>query len=297
MQVHTIDLNFLGEAAAIAVFLIPDDRGYTMVECGPFASHEVLLAKLTDLGIKPNEIHSLLLTHIHFDHAGAAWWWAGQGTKVYVHPRGYRHMVNPERLYNSAARIYGADNMARLWGRMEPIDESVIEEIDDRRELILGGRNWTAHHTPGHASHHIAWATGDVVFTGDVGGVKIHGGPVVPPCPPPDIDVNAWNKSLDRLASLNAGTFYLTHFGAVAPKGHVESLRERLAKYVGFVAEHLEKGTTVENTIPLFTKFVEDELVAAGADINTVAAYRAANPPYMSVAGIARWLEQSAQGS
>ena len=291
MQVHTIDLKFLGEAAAIAVFLVPDSQGYTMVECGPYASHEVLLAALQHLGIAPKEVHTLLLTHIHFDHAGAAWWWARQGTRVYVHPRGYKHMVNPERLYNSAARIYGEDNMAQLWGRMEQIDEAAIEAVVDYQDLDIGGNSWTAHHTPGHASHHIAWAVKDIVFTGDVGGVKIHGGPVVPPCPPPDIDVAAWKASIKRLAQLDATSFYLTHFGAVNPQGHLTALQDRLEKYVGFVRDQLAAGTSIEHTVPLFTKFVEDELVATGASTATVAAYRAANPPYMSVAGIARWLD------
>ncbi|OAV45239.1 MBL fold metallo-hydrolase [Lewinella sp. 4G2] len=291
MQVSTIDLQFLGEEAAIASFAVQDDAGYTLVECGPFASHERLLAGLEEAGISPDDVHTLLLTHIHFDHAGAAWWWANRGVKVYVHPRGLKHMIDPTRLYNSAARIYGEANMERLWGKMEQIEPNRIAAVADREQLSIGGNNWTAHHTPGHASHHIAWQVGDIVFTGDVGGVMIKGGPVVPPCPPPDIDVVAWDASLDRLASLNANAFYLTHYGKVSPEGHLEALGKRLHSYVDWIAERKTPTTKTEDLVPGFTKMLEEELRSEGVEEAVIGAYRAANPPYMSVAGIVRWLD------
>ena len=294
MTVETIDLKFLGESAAIAAYAVPDQRGYTLVECGPYATHENLIDGLQSAGVDSELVHSLLLTHIHFDHAGAAWWWAKhKGTKVYVHPRGLRHMIDPDRLYNSAARIYGAQRMESLWGRMEKIDPVRIAPVDDLQVLDLGGRRWTAHHTPGHASHHIAWQVEDAVFTGDVGGVVIKGGPVVPPCPPPDVDVDAWMDSLDRLRALNAATFYPTHFGPVDPGGHLDALEARLGKYVSWVRERLPGVTDAEALIEDFTTMVETELRAVGADETVVKAYRAANPPYMSVTGIARWLNAS----
>lgn len=291
VTVHTLDLQFLGEASAIACFAIPDDNGYTLVESGPFASHNVLLAALADKGIDPKEVHTLLLTHIHFDHAGAAWWWAQRGTQVYVHPRGLKHMISPERLYNSAARIYGADNMEKLWGRMENIEPNSITAVEDRTSLDIGGNSWTAHHTPGHASHHIAWQVGDIAFTGDVGGIQIKGGPVVPPCPPPDINVEDWHRSIDRLASLNASSFYLTHYGEVNSKGnHLSELRRRLVTYVNWVAVRLSTVKDPQELVPGFTKMVESELRENGVSETVIAAYRVANPPYMSVAGIARWI-------
>lgn len=293
MKVHAIDLQFLGETAAIASFAVPDDKGFTLVECGPFACHEYLISGLSKLGIKPSEVHTLLLTHIHFDHAGAAWWWAKQGTKVYVHPRGLKHMIDPTRLYNSAARIYGDDNMERLWGKMEEINPENISAVSNGQKLEIAGNEWIAHHTPGHASHHIAWQVGEVVFTGDVGGVMIKGGPVVPPCPPPDINVVEWNRSLDLLESLNASTFYLTHFGAVETNAHIPALRKRLNDYVAWVAERIAAVEDPAELVPGFTTMVETELSSNGVGETVIQAYRAANPPYMSVAGIARWLSQA----
>ncbi len=288
--IHTIDLNFLNEVAAIAAFAVKDAAGYTLVECGPFSTHDTLIAGLDKLGIKPNDVHTLLLTHIHFDHAGAAWWWARHGTKVYVHPKGLKHMINPTRLYASAARIYGDENMEQLWGKMEKIDEYDIAAVTDRSRLTIGGNTWVAHHTPGHASHHIAWQLGKVVFTGDVGGVKIKGGPVVPPCPPPDVNVSQWQESIRRLRSLRAETFYLTHYGAVdAQSDHLEQLSGRLERYVDWVGQARKAGKSEDEMTAEFAEFVDADLRSNGVAEETIGAYRAANPPGMSVAGILRW--------
>ena len=292
MIVNTIDLKFLGARAAVAAFAVPDENGFTLVECGPFSTNDNLLAGLAEAGIDPSEVHTLLLTHIHFDHAGAAWWWARRGVTVYVHPRGRKHLVDPGRLYASAARIYGEARMEELWGRMERIPPEQVVEVADRAVLNIGGKTWTAHHTPGHASHHIAWQVEGVVFTGDVGGVSIYGGPVVPPCPPPDINVTDWEGSIARLRSLNATSFYLTHYGKANPTGHLDQLVTRLERYVDWVAQNIKEVSDVDKLVPGFTEMVERELRESGADDSVVSAYRAANPPYMSVTGITRWLAQ-----
>lgn len=289
--IHTIDLKFLGEDAAIAAFAVEDGAGVTLVECGPFSTHAHLIAGLKAVGIAPGDVHTLLLSHIHFDHAGAAWWWAQHGTQVYVHPKGLKHMIDPTRLYASAARIYGDENMERLWGKMEKIDPYDIAAVTDRSRLTFGGNTWVAHHTPGHASHHVAWQLGKDVFTGDVGGVKIKGGPVVPPLPPPDINVSQWRDSIQRLRSLRADTFYLTHYGPVAAQSdHLEQLSNRLDRYVGWVEKARLDNAAEEVLVAGFTDFVEADLRANGVSEDVIGAYRAANPPGMSVAGILRWL-------
>lgn len=291
-QIHTIDLKFLDEPAAIAAYAVEDEAGVTLVECGPFSTHDTLLAALDDLGFKPSDVHTLLLTHIHFDHAGAAWWWARRGARVYVHPKGLKHMIDPTKLYASAARIYGEDRMEELWGKMDKIDPYDIGSVEDKTRMTIGGQLWVAHHTPGHADHHIAWQMGKTVFTGDVGGVKIKGGPVVPPCPPPDINLSQWRSSLDRLRSLRANEFYLTHYGSVdAQSNHIQDLRDRLESYVDYVRKELTAGKEEDDIVPGFTAFVEKDLRDNGVGEDTLGAYRAANPPEMSVTGISRWLK------
>lgn len=287
-MITTLDLNFLDTKHSIASFLVQDDEGYTLVESGPYSTHENLLTALDKQGVDPASVHTLLLTHIHFDHAGAAWWWARQGTQVYVHPRGLRHMIDPERLYNSARQIYG-ERMEELWGKMEAIDPERIQSVDDRQQLTIGGKQWVAHHTPGHASHHIAWQLDDAVFTGDVGGCRIGDGPVVPPCPPPDIDQKAWGESIDRLRSLHATTCYLTHYGHISNTDeHLTELKNRLDRYFEWMEPYYQKGAEPETIVPLFKKYVTEELTTAGVEEKDLQSYLAANPPYMSVVGILR---------
>lgn len=250
------------------------------------------MAALDKLGVAPAAVHTLLLTHIHFDHAGAAWWWAQQGAKVYVHPRGLKHMIDPSRLYQSATMIYG-DRMEELWGKMGAIDPANIEAVEDRSVLEIGGRRWVAHHTPGHASHHIAWQFDESVFTGDVGGCRIAEGPAVPPCPPPDIDPEAWSSSIERLRSLGAKTFYLTHYGAVTDiEPHLSDLQARLDRYFDWMEAYYRDGSKAETVEPLFKRYVSEELTAAGVNKADLASYMAANPPYMSVVGMLRALRK-----
>lgn len=290
-MITTIDLNFLGKLQSIACFLVEDTSGYTLVECGPFSTHEVLLEALERLAIKPAEVHTLLLTHIHFDHAGAAWWWAGQGTQVYVHPRGLKHMIDPTRLYNSAKQIYGS-RMEELWGKMEAIHPARITPVEDRQKILIGDHQWIAHHTPGHAGHHLAWQLNNDVFTGDVGGCRISGGPVVPPCPPPDIDAEAWHRSIERLRSLEPERLYLTHFGDITDvNDHLGELAERLDSFVAWMEEYHRKGTPATAIEPLFKRYYTSELSKNEVSESDMESYLAANPPYMSVVGLLRWLK------
>lgn len=291
-MIHTIDLDFLDTPEAIAAFVVPTDQGAVLVEAGPHATLDQLLFGLAHLGLTGRDIHAVLLTHIHFDHAGAAWWFAQQGATVYVHPRGYKHLLAPERLYNSARQIYG-DEMDRLWGEMHPIDPTKLVAVEDQATFDLGGRSFRAIYTPGHAVHHIAWRLDDCIFTGDVGGVKIEEGPVVPPCPPPDIQVEDWLESIQKLREEQASRFYLTHYGMIDDTAdHLDALQDRLLAYADWMQPYAAAKTPPETIVPLFTKFVEDELRAAGLGHEAIESYRKANPAYMSVAGLLRYWEK-----
>ncbi len=273
-----------------------DTNGYTLVESGPYSTHQTLLEALDELAVDPSDIHTLLLTHIHFDHAGAAWWWAERGSQIYVHPRGLRHMISPKRLYESARQIYG-DRMEELWGEMRSIAEDRITAVEDRQQLTIGGNTWTAHHTPGHASHHIAWQLDGEVFTGDVGGCRIGSGPVVPPLPPPDIDREAWARSLARLSELGASAFYLTHFGRVTDVDHhLEELAQRLTDYFAWIEPYYRDGSKAAMVEPLFKRYVTQELGELGVGDKDLQSYLAANPPYMSVVGMLRALRKEDEG-
>jgi glyoxylase-like metal-dependent hydrolase (beta-lactamase superfamily II) len=240
-----------------------------------------------------SDFKHVFLSHIHFDHAGAAWAFARQGSTVYVHPKGLPHLASPEKLYNSARMIY-QDQMDVLWGEMHPIAEHLLVAPEHGLPISVCGLRLTPWYTPGHAVHHIAWMVEDgtdtVLFTGDVAGVKIGDGQVVPPCPPPDINVEDWRASIQLMRDLPVETLYLTHYGAITDKlAHLAKLEARLLDWANWMEPWFRQGTPPEQIIPLFRVYVEDGLKAAGVDAEGLAQYEAANPAFMSVAGLLRY--------
>ena len=156
MKIHTIDLKFMGVERSIAAFAIEGPDGVALVECGPHSTIAHLKQGLSNIGYKTEDIRHVFLSHIHFDHAGAAWEFAQNGAMIYVHPAGLPHLAAPEKLYNSARQIYG-DDMEVLWGKMEPIALERLYAPAHEEVIKAVGLTFTALHTPGHAVHHIAW--------------------------------------------------------------------------------------------------------------------------------------------
>jgi glyoxylase-like metal-dependent hydrolase (beta-lactamase superfamily II) len=193
-----------------------------LVDPGPQSCEDTLLEGLG--GERPN---ALLLTHIHFDHAGAAgalvrrW----PDLEVYVHERGAPHMANPERLVASAARLYGGEEGLReTWGEVVPVPEENLKVLSGG-ETVLG---FDVEYTPGHASHHVCYFRDGVAFVGDMAGVRVPPYDLtLAPTPPPDIDVEAWERSIDAIAAREPDTLALTHFGT-APPSQLDAAREAL---------------------------------------------------------------------
>ncbi len=288
-MIHTLDLQFLAIDHAIAAFLIETSDGPVLIETGPYSTFEALKAALKKHKYAPADIKHVFLTHIHFDHAGAAWAFAKTGTKIYVHPFGAPHLAEPFKLYNSAKQIYG-NEMERLWGAMENIDASLLVSPEDNQVITIGETSFRALYTPGHAKHHIAWQVGEVIFTGDVAGVKIGDGPVVPPCPPPDINLEDWNDSIDLLLKADADSLYLTHFGLIKDKkAHLTELKEILNDWAFWIKEKWERGMNAEEITPLFKDYTMQQLKDKGVNAHGLQQYEAANPSWMSVAGLIRY--------
>jgi glyoxylase-like metal-dependent hydrolase (beta-lactamase superfamily II) len=288
-MIHVLDLHFLNYDEAIASFLIPTSEGPVLIETGPYSTFPQLKKGIESHGYKVSDIKHVLLTHIHFDHAGAAWAMAKEGAKIYVHPFGGSHLAAPQKLYESARMIYG-DDMERLWGEMQSIDPELIHETQHEEVLSFGDVMITALHTPGHAKHHIAWKMRDIVFTGDVAGVKINDGPVVPPCPPPDINLEDWNDSIDLILSHNPSSLYLTHFGLIHNiNEHMESLRGILNDWAEWIYNEWKTGKSAQEITPLFSTYTREQLKSQGVSDLGVEQYEAANPSWMSVAGLIRY--------
>lgn len=291
-MIHLLDLQFRGNPQTIAAFVVETADGPVLIETGPHACLPVLEKAVGDRGFRLADIRHALLTHIHLDHAGAAWVFAREGATIYVHPAGKKHLVDPSRLLQSARRIY-QDQMDSLWGTLEPIPENQIRVMEQGETVEIGGISFQAWHTPGHAIHHIAWQVGGDLFTGDVAGVRIGQGPVVPPCPPPDIDLEAWNQSIRLMRELQVNRLWLTHFGPVDnPPSHLKDLEKRLWKYAEWILPFYEQGESPEAITPRFESMTGAELQAAGLDELGLVQYENANPSWMSVGGLLRYWDK-----
>lgn len=274
---RVIDLRHLGTPGAVACFAIDD----VIVDPGPESTVDALLT-----GLGGEVPRAILLTHIHFDHAGAAgalverW----PGVEVWVHERGAPHVVDPSRLVASATRLYGAD-MERLWGRVVPVPQENLRVLQGGERLD----GFEVAYTPGHASHHVAYrhGTSGTVFAGDVAGVRIAGGPPVPPTPPPDIDLELWEASLDVLAAWAPRRLAVTHFGLYEDvEPHLASLRARLRAWGELARTHDAEA---------FGDAVREELIAAGVEGEELARTAQASPPANQWPGLRRYWDKRAE--
>jgi glyoxylase-like metal-dependent hydrolase (beta-lactamase superfamily II) len=243
-----IDTLFQGEPGIIASYLLTGPQGLALVDVGSAASLNELLAGIRATGHDPSEIQHILITHVHLDHAGATGALLAHtpNARVYVHHIGAPHMINPDKLLASAERIYG-DQMGPLWGTILPIPAERITSIDEGVELAVGDRTLRALYTPGHAIHHVAFhdSARNVIFTGDVGGVRLEDISYVrPPTPPPDLNLEDWSASIERLRALEPKTLYLPHFGAVSGdlNAHFEELQERLYAWGELMLRGIREG-------------------------------------------------------
>jgi glyoxylase-like metal-dependent hydrolase (beta-lactamase superfamily II) len=295
-MIHTLDLRFKGLPDTIAAFLIETSDGPALVETGPHSTFPSLTDNLARYGYRPEDVRHVFISHIHLDHAGAAWALARLGAKIYLHPAGERHVVNPEKLLQSAKMIY-KDQMDALWGDLQPIDPQSLVIAAHGDVFTVEDTNFTAWHTPGHAVHHIAWQVGDSLFTGDVGGVKIHRGPVVPPCPPPDINVEQWQESIALIRGLPVERLYLTHYGEITHIGeHLDVLEQTLLDWANWMRPYFEAGESHEIITPLFAEYVHNQLKKYNLNAEEIEIYENANPAWMSVAGLMRYWKKREGG-
>lgn len=293
MQV--IDLHFQGIPNAIAAYLVETDAGPILIETGPHSTLPRLEAELNKWGYALEDIQHVFLTHIHLDHAGAAWAFAQKGASIYVHPVGLPHLENPAKLMASASRIY-KDDMDRLWGQTKAIPAAQLKAVEHEARFQIGNKSLRALHTPGHASHHIAWVIDGQIIAGDVAGVKIEDGPVVPPCPPPDINIEDWERSIQILLAEAPEQLLLTHFGAVRDiETHLEALKAELRAWANWIKPHYLQGNAPKEITPAFQAFVQDRLVRKGVSEKGLQQYEIANPSWMSVAGLMRYWHKKAQ--
>jgi glyoxylase-like metal-dependent hydrolase (beta-lactamase superfamily II) len=265
-----IDVHFQGAPHAVCCHQVD---GF-LVDPGPESSVQTVFAALGDEAPR-----GILLTHIHLDHAGAAgalvrrW----PELEVWVHRRGAAHVVDPSRLVASATRIYG-DRMQELWGEIVPVPEANVRVLDETAPTHPAeGFRWAW--TPGHAIHHVAYlheASG-LCLAGDVAGVRIGTGPIFPPTPPPDIDVEAWHRSIDLVEGWNPTALAVTHFGTFGDVAEqLGGLRDALDRHAALA----RGGDAAE-----FERAIRGQV----AGLPDEAGYLKAMPPETLYSGLARY--------
>jgi glyoxylase-like metal-dependent hydrolase (beta-lactamase superfamily II) len=290
MNMHTLDLNFQNVPQAIASYLIVGPEGPVLIETGPNSVRDNLIARLADYGYAPEDIEHIFVTHIHLDHAGAAGWWGQQGATVYVHHVGAPHLIEPEKLWKSATRIYG-DDMERLWGEMIPAPAEQVVALHDGNAVEAGGLTFTAIDTPGHAWHHHVFRVGDVGFTGDAAGIHLpHMELIDLPAPPPEFDREAWRETLQKLQKENFARIYPTHFGAIDdPNPHFRALDALIEDTTQFIKEKMEAGVSRDDMVVEYQEWVRQRAADQGISPAVMQRYETANPLFMTVDGIMRY--------
>ncbi len=270
-----IDLRHLGNERVIASYLLETPDGPALFDCGPATTFETLREGLAASGVGLGDLQHLLLSHIHFDHAGAAGLLVRENPRLTVHVSeiGAPHMVDPSRLERSARRLYG-DAFDTLWGALVPIPEANVRVVGAR---VL---DFDCFPSPGHARHHVCYLRDGTLLAGDAAGVRIAPSRrIAAPTPPPEIDVEAWDATLDEIERRAPDRLALVHFGVFEDTArHLAELRDCLHRDAELVA----RGST------------EAEFVAAanGALGDEAHLFEHAFPAWQGYQGLSRYWEK-----
>jgi glyoxylase-like metal-dependent hydrolase (beta-lactamase superfamily II) len=275
-----IDLLHLGRERVIGSYLLETEDGPALFDCGPANCVPRLHEGLRERGLELTDVRHLLLSHIHLDHAGAAGVLVRQhpGLQVHVSPIGAPHLVDPSRLERSARRLYG-DEFDTLWGELAPVPEQNVHATGGR---VVGLDSFPS---PGHASHHVCYVASDgTLYAGDAAGVRIQPGRfVLPPTPPPEVDIAAWSTTIGELERRSPDRLALIHFGVAVDVGrHLEELRARLLEW----SDRVEAGATEDE----FVAAVRDDFEEAGE--SELPVYEQAMPFWQSYAGLERYWDK-----
>jgi glyoxylase-like metal-dependent hydrolase (beta-lactamase superfamily II) len=274
----------------VAATALETDDGIALFDTGPESTFDNVIVDLAKAGFGPKDIQHVFVSHIHFDHAGAAWRFAELGAKIYVHPRGAPHLIDPAKLVESATRIFG-DDMFRLWGRIAPVPAERVKVLEDNEVVRVPPFEIRAIATPGHASHHHVYHWDDNVFGGDIAGVRVGNGPPIPPFVPPELQVESWRESIAKIRALNAANLYLPHFGKIAGpvSEHLDQVDERVARWSEWLRDRIRAGDDESKLRSTFAEFEHADLRKGGASRSDIEGYEAADPSYMAVGAAIRY--------
>ena len=253
-----LDLEFQGRPRVIATAVARSPQGVALIDPGPSSCLDTLCDTLAHQELGIGDIRAVLLTHIHLDHAGVAGTLVRDNPdiEVFVHEVGAPHMMEPSKLLASAARLYG-DDMDRLWGEFLPVPEENIRQLSGGEHIDVADRRFEVEYLPGHASHHVGFydRSSQVAFVGDTAGVRTGTSLfVMPPTPPPDIDIDAWLESIEVIRQWHPSTLFTTHFGPHEDAAaHLDAFVEHLAGMSEIARRVLEADTGDDEQLATFT--------------------------------------------
>ncbi|HZN14259.1 MAG TPA: MBL fold metallo-hydrolase [Acidimicrobiales bacterium] len=286
-----IDTLLGGWERVTAGYLIEGDAP-VLVETGSQSSVAALLAALADLGVAADSLAGVAVTHIHLDHAGGVGDVARAfpNATVYVHEKGARHLIDPSRLVNSAAQVYG-DLLDSLYGRLDPTPAERVHVLEDGEEIkVSSNRSLTTVDSPGHAKHHLALHDSDsgIIFVGDAVGVRLpDGGVLRPSTPPPDFDLNQALESLQKFKARSPAGIALAHYGLVPnPDTILEEAAERLTQWADVAEQAWKEDRDI--AAELESAFAGDLEGVAEVDREKLTTL---NGVHSNAAGFRRWLE------
>ena len=295
-QTTLIDVKHLATTEVIASALLESEKGLALIDPGPTSCLGNLEAGLGALGLSVSDLDMILLTHIHLDHAGATGTLVRKNPslQVVVHERGTPHLVDPSRLIKSATRVFGSE-MERMWGNFEPVPSDRITSLQGGETVTLGNRKLKVVYTPGHASHHVSYfdeSTG-VAFVGDMGGIRMSNRAcILPVTPPPEVNLEEWISSTEKIRKWQPELLFLTHFGAAFPVDeHLDSLITEFQVWSDRVQQQLAGPGTDEEHAEEFGRRLREDVVARLGESEALR-YEIATASKMSWYGLARYLQK-----
>ena len=293
--VHAIDTLMSGYDGITAGYLVLGQRP-CLIETGTARSAPIVSAALAHHGLGPEDLATVVVTHIHLDHAGGVGDIAAAypTAEVVVHEIGARHLVDPSKLMASARRVYG-DLMDEVFGPLLPTEQSRVRAVGDTGSIDLGGgRALTLHYSPGHARHHVALfdeSTGDL-YVGDAAGIYVPEVDVLRPAtPPPEFDLPAALRSLALFAAMKPRRLLFSHYG---PVDHVEDILERseaeLALWVEGVRQARAGQLDLDHAVGMLKEKTAERYAAIRNDPLQEEKFERLNSFASNIVGINRWL-------
>ena len=295
-MITTLDLGFRDLPKAAGAYLVKLPNMHVLIECGPSACWDRLVAELERNGSSPDRIEHLFITHIHLDHAGACGLLADRGTVVHVHPRGARHLIDPSRLNASARRVFG-DALDTDLGTLTACPEDLVRPMEDLDSITVDGTTFTAYETTGHASHHHCWLVtgpdGRHVFTGDAAGMRLPGTrfPTLPMVPP-EFDLDLWLGSIQTIRELRPDAVWMTHFDRIDDHdSFLESVAHQLIEETGFIKDL--PGSDNDAHLAAYRSWHERLATESAIELDLLNRYCDRTHYQANLTGVRRWLAKS----